>query len=152
MVASSLNAGADYHDLSARTLIDADVIAGGTTIHLDWSQSSRIRDDLLWWTIERTGDGRSPYAEVTGHLKFMPLNELDQSAKVVPPGVSPDTPVPVVVVETIRVRLAFPDGTIRGPQPKRERVVAEDVTIKWLQTPEPSVRPASIENVLQLDR
>jgi hypothetical protein len=134
---SSMNADADFQDLSARKLTDADVIAGGTTIHLDWSRSSRIRDELLWWTIPRAGDARSPYAEVTGHLKFMPLKDLDQSAKVVPPGVSPDTPVPVVVVETIRVRLAFPDGTIRGPQPKRERVVAEDVTIEWSQTPEP---------------
>lgn len=102
---SSMSADADSQDLSARTLTDADVIAGGTSIHLDWSRSSRIRDELLWWTIARAGDARSPYAEVTGHLRFMPLKELDQSAKVMPPGVSPDTPVPVVVVETIQFSL-----------------------------------------------
>lgn len=77
-----MNADADFHDLSARTLTDADVIAGGTTIHLDWSRSSRIRDELLWWTIPRAGDARSPYAEVTGLLNFIPLKNWNRAPKL----------------------------------------------------------------------
>lgn len=109
-------------------LISATIFAGGTVIYLDWSRSPTIRRELLWWSIPRAGDYREPHADVTGRMVFKPFNELDQRPITVPHGVSASTPVPVVVIESIKVYLADSDGKPRGPQPDRGVVEAETTT------------------------
>jgi len=97
-------------------LASAEVVAAGTTIYLDWSKSDKIRDELLWWSTPRAGDIRTPHAAVKGRMVFRPLKA----------GGSAETPVPIVVVDSIEVYLAGPDGRRRGPQPNRGIVVAEE--------------------------
>ena len=109
-------------------LSSAEVHAAGTVVHLDWSRSQKIRDELLWWSVPRAGDIRLPYAEVSGRMQFKPLRELDRAVLTPQRGVSADTPVPVVVVESIKVYLAGPDGRPRGSQPGRGLVQAEEAT------------------------
>ena len=116
------------HDADDMQLISAAITAGGTVVYLDWSGSSRIRSELLWWSIPRAGDYRGPHADVTGRMVFKPFSELNQKAITVPHGVSANTPVPVVVVESIKVYLAASDGKPRGRQPDRGVVEAETTT------------------------
>lgn len=130
-----------FREEAAKALTSATITAAGTIIYLDWSQSHKIRNELLWWSIPRAGDIRGPHAEVTGRMLFKPLKELDQTTLIIPRGVSADTPVPVVIVESIRVRLAGPDGKPRGPQPDRELVTVEESTTEQTHSPEPADRP-----------
>ena len=116
---------AQFKEVAAKELEAASVKAGGTTIHLDWSRSDKIRDELLWWSVPHHGDVRIVQAEVTGQMVFKPLRELDQTIQFAQAGVSADTPVPVVIVESIKVQLVGPDRKPGGPQPNRELVTAE---------------------------
>jgi|GEM_PF-5436823 len=105
----------------------ANIESAGTTIHLDVSRSEKIRDELVWWSKPRTGDIRWPCAVVTGKMVFKPLKDVENAFQVVRPGITADTPVPVVVVESIQVFLAYP-GSSRptGPQHNRKLIVADD--------------------------
>lgn len=125
VVRSDDHSASQSSDVAAQELKLATITAGGTTVHLDWSRSPKIGDELLWWSHPRAGDSRGPHAEVTGQMVFKPYKELDQTFQIAQPGVTAETRVPVVVVESIRVYLAGPDGKSRGPQPDRERVTAE---------------------------
>lgn len=129
-------------DADDESLTSATITAAGTNIYLDWSRSPAIRRELLWWSIPRAGDYRGPHAEVTGRMVFKPHKELDQRTVIVPAGVSANTPVPVVVVESIKVYLAGPDGKPRGPQPDRGRVKVESSKSES-HRPEPGTGPAA---------
>ncbi len=63
-------------DLSTSKLWSANVEIAGTTIHLDWGKSEKIRDELIWWSMPRAGDIRGPAAAVTGKMVFRPLKEV----------------------------------------------------------------------------
>lgn len=130
--------GADEERLTSAT-----ITAGGTIVYVDWSRSQRISRELLWWSIPRAGDIRGPHAKVTGRMVFKPLGELNQRTIVLPQGVSANTPVPVVVVESIKVYLAGPDGKPRGPQPDRGVVEAETRTAERAHPLEPATGPAA---------
>lgn len=123
VVRSDADPASQSSDVAAQELKLATITAGGTTVHLDWSRSPKIGDELLWWSHPRAGDSRGPHAEVTGQMVFKPFKVLDQFAV---PAVSPETRIPVVVVESIKGYLAGPDGKPRGPQPDRERVKAAE--------------------------
>ena len=100
----------------------ATVESGGTTIHLDWSRSPKIRNELL--DSSRLGDGRlwfgdggpnpTVQAKITGRMVFKPAKELGGYRRI-PAGVTDDTPVPVVIVESIKVQFVRSDGSPHGP-------------------------------------
>ena len=94
---------------------------GGTEIALDWSKSDKIRKELLWWRLPRHGDLRTVQAEVTGRMIFKPSRDLGTN-RTVPAGVTDGTPVPVIVVQSLKIQLVGPDGEPKGPQYDRERV------------------------------
>ena len=123
-VSATLKPGSRPQDDAACELTSATVHAGGTVIELDWSRSNKIRDELLWWRLPRHGDLRQVQAEVTGRMIFKPSKELGGD-RTIPAGVSDDTPVPVVIVESLKVQLVGVDGTRRGPQHDRKRVTAD---------------------------
>jgi len=110
--------------VAAQDLRMATVKAGGTSIYLDWSRSHKIRNELLasslWF-----GDGgpnATIHAKVTGWMVFKPSKELG-GYRVVPAGVTDDTPVPVVMVESIQIQFMGSDGKPRG---EARKVVTAD--------------------------
>ena len=107
-----------FPDVVAQDLGMATVDSGGTKIHLDWSRSEKIRDELMaplsWF-----GDGGpnpTVHATVTGVMVFKPSKEL--AYRVVPAGVTDATPVPVVIVESIKIQFVRSDGKPFGPARK----------------------------------
>lgn len=64
-------------------LAGASIQVGGRCIELDWSRSERIRDELFWWRVPRHGDFRLVQADVTGHLKFIPVAEFQKDHTVI---------------------------------------------------------------------
>jgi hypothetical protein len=113
-------------DLNTMKLASANVEVAGTIIHLDWVKSDKIRDELIWWSLPRAGDIRGPHAAVTGTMVFKPLKEVREAVQPVRLGITLDTPVPVVVVESINVYLARPgSATPSGPQHDRKLIEAD---------------------------
>lgn len=110
-VSTILKKGADPksrpQDSFAWELSNATVEAGGTTIELDWNDCEAIRDELLWWRMDRHGDLRIVQAEVTGRMTFKRSD-----------GPSGQALVPVVGVESLKVQLVGFDGRPSGPQPR----------------------------------
>lgn len=105
-------------EVAGKDLSMATVEAGGTTIHLDWSRSHKIRNELLFSSSD-FGDGgpaSSVQAKVTGQMVFKRSKEL--AARVTPAGVTADTPVPVVIVESIKIQFIGSDGKPRGSDRK----------------------------------
>jgi hypothetical protein len=103
-------------DDRAYELSSAMVMAGGQEVALDWSESDEVRDELIYWRVLRHGDQRGVQADVTGRMVFRPAKDVGgwrQNTR----GIAADTPVPVVIVKSITVRLVGPDGKPRGPQP-----------------------------------
>lgn len=101
-----------------QTLSAACVRAGDMEVMLDWGVRSDIRDELLWWSVWRHADLRTVQAEVVGRMEFRPAKEVGGSRQQFA-GISNETPVPVVVVESLAVQLVDSDGKPRGPQPQR---------------------------------
>lgn len=101
----------------------ATVSAGETDIILDWQGSKAIHDELLWWSMPRHGDlSRVVQAEITGVLVFRSHREA--KGMITPfEGLGEKTPVPVVLVDSLRVQLADQrTGQPTGPQHDRPRV------------------------------
>ena len=107
-----------FLEVAAKDLTIATVEAGGTTIHLDWSRSPKIRNELLASSSWVGDGGPNPavHAEVTGRMVFKRSKELTN--RVVPAGVTDDTPVPVVIVESIKVQFVRSNGKPYGPARK----------------------------------
>ena len=107
-----------FLEVAANDLRMATVEAGGTTIHLDWNQSDKIRNELLFAAGDSGDGGPNPgvQAKVTGRMVFKPSKELVY--RVTPAGVTDDTPVPVVIVESIKLQFIGSDGKPRGPARK----------------------------------
>ncbi len=124
VVRPGLKPGARPQDDDACKLVGAYVSVGGTVIVLDWSKSKTIHDELLWWRIFRHGDLRHHQAEVTGTMIFKPLKEFGEFMPV-QPGISRDTPVPVVIVESLKVQLVGPNGKPQGKQFDRLPAIAD---------------------------
>lgn len=113
-----------FLEVAAKDLRIATVEAGGTTIHLDWSRSDKIRRELIA-SSGAFGDGgpaSSVQARVTGRMVFKPSKGLGGD-RVIPKGVTDDTPVPVVIVESLKIQLVGSDGRPRGAE--RKVVTAE---------------------------
>ncbi len=107
-----------FLDVAAQDLKMATVDSGGTTVHLDWSRSDKLRDELIapssWF-----GDGgpnSKVHATVTGRMVFKPSKEL--AYRVISAGVTDATPVPVVIVESIKIQFVRSDGKPFGPARK----------------------------------
>lgn len=100
------------------TLSSACVRAGDMEVMLDWGVRSDLHDELLWWSEPHHADTRTVQATVIGRMEFRPAKEVG-GVRGQFAGISADTPVPVVVVESLSARLVGPDGKPRGPQPKR---------------------------------
>ena len=108
----------------------ATVSAGGVDIILDWQDSKAIHDELLWWSTPRHGDAnRIVQAEISGLLVFKP--HRDARGMIRPfTGLGEDTPVPVVLVDSLRIQLAHrrtgrPDGQ-QHDRPRVYRVPSEE--------------------------
>ena len=111
-------------EVAAYDLKSAAVESGGTMIWLDWNQSHKIRNELLS-SIKYFGDGGpnpSVQAKVSGRMVFKPLNEIAHHLQ--PTGVRDETPVPVVMVESIQIQFTRSDGKPYGNP--RNVVTAED--------------------------
>jgi hypothetical protein len=105
-------------EVAARDLKIAAVEAGGTTIHLDWSRSQKIHNELILSSVD-FGDGgpnSGVQATVTGRMVFKPSKEV--AYRVTPAGVTDDAPVPVVIVESLKIQFIGSDGKPRGPERK----------------------------------
>ena len=103
-----------FCELAARDLVIATVEAGGTTIHLDWSRSQKIVNELLYSSMDFGDGGPNPsvQAKVTGRMVFKPSKEL--AGRITPAGVTDDAPVPVVIVESIKIEFSGSNGKPRG--------------------------------------
>ncbi len=122
-ITSEFQPGARPQDDDASKLVGAYVSVDGTVLALDWSKSKAIHDELFWWRNPRHGDFRQVQAEVTGKMIFKPLKEIG-GMRPVQAGVSSDTPVPVVIVESLKVQLVGSDGKPQGKQFDRLPAIA----------------------------
>ena len=123
-IGTTLKSGSRPQDEGACELISATIHAGGTEIALDWSKSDKIRKELLWWRLPRHSDFRTVQDEVTGRMIFKPSKELGTN-RTIPAGVTDNTPVPVIVVESLKIQLVGPAGKRKGPQHDRERIKSD---------------------------
>lgn len=101
-------------EVAAHDLNSAAVESGGTMIWLDWNQSHKICNELLS-SSKYFGDGGpnpSVQAMVSGRMVFKPLKEV--ARHILPPSVTDDTPVPVVMVESIQIQFVRSDGKHYG--------------------------------------
>lgn len=111
-------------EVAAYDLKSAAVESGGTMIWLDWNQSHKIRNEILS-SIKYFGDGGpnpSVQAKVSGRMVFKPLKEIAHHLQ--PTGVRDETPVPVVMVESIQIQFMRSDGKPYGDP--RNVVTAEN--------------------------
>lgn len=86
-VGATLKEGADKNsrpqDDENWKLAGASILVDGRSVQLDWSRAERIRDELFWWRLLRHGDARQIQADVTGHIKFVPVADFQRDRIVV---------------------------------------------------------------------
>lgn len=112
--ASRVHLKGRLHNMSGRRpegeppqITNAHVFAAGHDVILDWSQSEEARRILSDWMMPRHGVISVKQAEIWGRMVFRPAGTASR-VRMPDPGITEDTLVPVVIIESIEVRLVDP--------------------------------------------